>query len=182
MFARDTLFRGIPLAIVPMVLALSAGPASPVSAQSQATVISRYEVRVDGLACPFCAFGLEKKFKKLSGVAEIDIDLDAGLATFDVAEGVLLLPDPVLKAVRDAGFTSREIEVTASGTVNGSGGALHLVVGEGAKLQLVGGKAHDRLVALVEGGRRSLTVSGIITVGKGTYELAVNSVQERSLP
>ncbi|HHH13154.1 MAG TPA: copper chaperone, partial [Thiolapillus brandeum] len=27
-----------------------------------------YEMRVDGLACPFCAYGIEKKFKAMKGV------------------------------------------------------------------------------------------------------------------
>ena len=29
---------------------------------------TEYQLRVDGLACPFCAYGIEKKLKKTEGV------------------------------------------------------------------------------------------------------------------
>ena len=29
---------------------------------------TRYELRVDGMACPYCAYGIEKKIKALNGV------------------------------------------------------------------------------------------------------------------
>ncbi|MBW2718386.1 MAG: heavy-metal-associated domain-containing protein [Deltaproteobacteria bacterium] len=84
--------------------------------------VDHYEVQVDGLACPFCAYGLEKKLKELPGVANVQIELNTGWASFDVSSGVLL-PAPVQAAVRDAGFTPRDIKVTASGPRRGCDGA-----------------------------------------------------------
>lgn len=80
--------------------------------------VDHYEVQVDGLACPFCAYGLEKKLKKLPGAANVQIELKTGWASFDVSSGVLL-PESVRDVIRDAGFTPRDIRVTASGTVHG---------------------------------------------------------------
>ncbi len=34
-----------------------------------------YKLRVDGLACPFCAYGIEKQLSKLEGVERIDVDI-----------------------------------------------------------------------------------------------------------
>ena len=60
-------------------------------------------VEVDGLACPFCAYGLEKKLKKLDGVEAIYVDMDKGKKDAALSE------DKIRKAVSDAGFTVRDI-------------------------------------------------------------------------
>jgi len=72
---------------------------------------TEYRMRVDGLACPYCAYGIEKKLKAIEGVEKIDVDLDAGLVIVDVAEGVTLT-EPQMKALfQDAGFTYRSMTV-----------------------------------------------------------------------
>lgn len=67
------------------------------------------KVRVDGLACPFCAYGLEKKFKNYDGILNLKIDLDKGLVTFTLAEGKTIDKESIQKIVKDAGFTPKEI-------------------------------------------------------------------------
>ncbi len=69
----------------------------------------RYELRVDGLACPFCAYGIEKKFKKTKGVEAVDIDLERGLVVVSAGEGVQLTREQVERIVKDAGFTLRSM-------------------------------------------------------------------------
>jgi len=66
-------------------------------------------IRVDGLTCPFCAYGLEKKLKRLAGAKKIHIDIDLGIAHIQVAEGKEIDEKDLKKAVEDAGFTAREI-------------------------------------------------------------------------
>ncbi len=46
------------------------------------TAIAKYEIRADGLACPYCAYGIEKKFKAIKGVKNIDVDLKVSLSLF----------------------------------------------------------------------------------------------------
>ena len=36
-----------------------------------------YRLRVDGLACPFCAYGVEKKLSSVKGVEKLTLDIDA---------------------------------------------------------------------------------------------------------
>jgi len=134
--------------------------------------IDHYEVQVDGLACPFCAYGLEKKLKKLPGAANVQIELNTGWASFDVLSGVLL-PEPVQAAVRDASFTPRDIRVTASGTVQGKGDELRLSVGGDQTLTLHAGEAFDKLRALVNKGDRNVVVTGLIRRVDDTWQLAV---------
>jgi len=72
---------------------------------------SHYRIRVDGLACPYCAYGVEKKLKAIDGVEAIDVDLDEGLVRVDVTEGTLLSEEQLIRLFQDAGFTYRGMEV-----------------------------------------------------------------------
>ena len=73
---------------------------------------TRYELRVDGLACPFCAYGIEKKLNVIDGVDEVDIDLNSGLVTVDVTEGTALNDSQMTELFNDAGFTYRSMTET----------------------------------------------------------------------
>lgn len=68
------------------------------------------EVRVDGLSCPFCAYGLEKKLNKLDGVENIDVDFEKGLVTLRVREDKKISKKDIKTKVEEAGFTTKEIK------------------------------------------------------------------------
>ena len=70
---------------------------------------TRYQLRVDGLACPYCAYGIEKNLKKIDGVEKIEVDLNNGLVTVNVAAGVTLTEAQMVKLFSDAGFTYRSM-------------------------------------------------------------------------
>lgn len=71
---------------------------------------TQYTMRVDGLACSYCAYGVEKKLKQIEGVQDIKIDLDVGMVQVKVAEGVELTEAQMKKLFNDAGFTYRSME------------------------------------------------------------------------
>lgn len=71
---------------------------------------TRYEMRVDGLACPFCAYGVEKKLKAIEGTRNIEVDLDHGIVKVDVAEGRELTEEQMRQLFHDAGFTYRSMK------------------------------------------------------------------------
>ena len=70
---------------------------------------TKYIIRVDGMACPYCAYGIEKKLKKIEGVENIDIDLDKGLVLVKVREDVELTEPQLTQLFKDAGFTYRSM-------------------------------------------------------------------------
>jgi copper chaperone CopZ len=74
---------------------------------------SHYTMRVDGLACPFCAYGIEKKLKAINGVFEIDINLDKGLVIVIADEQLKLTNKQMTELFQDAGFSFRSMERTA---------------------------------------------------------------------
>ncbi len=69
-----------------------------------------YKLYVDGLACPFCAYGVEKKVGGLDGVEKVDIDIDGGLVAVILAAGATLDEAAARQAVDEAGFTLRKFE------------------------------------------------------------------------
>ncbi len=72
---------------------------------------SVYSIRVDGLACPYCAYGIEKKLNELQGVTFITMDLDKGLVTVETDD--VTLEDAQLKQLfEDSGFTYRSKKVS----------------------------------------------------------------------
>ena len=66
---------------------------------------TQYELSVDGLACPFCAYGIEKKLNATDGVENIFIDINAGTVTVTMAESASMSEDTAKQIVKDAGFT-----------------------------------------------------------------------------
>ena len=68
------------------------------------------EVYVDGLACPFCAYGLEKKLKTLDAIRAMEVQIEEGRVLLAFKEGKTLTEDEIQQAVEKAGFTARKIE------------------------------------------------------------------------
>ncbi len=66
---------------------------------------TQYQLQVDGLACPFCAYGIEKELNRTDGVESIDIDINAGVVTVTMAEGGTMTEAQASRIVEDAGFT-----------------------------------------------------------------------------
>lgn len=70
---------------------------------------TQYAMRVDGLACPYCAYGIEKKLQQTDGVEKIDFNLEKGLVTVNVREGVEITEPQMRQLFNDAGFTYRSM-------------------------------------------------------------------------
>lgn len=105
-------------AIAAALLTVLAAPSLAVAAVEQVSV------RIDGLACPFCAYNIEKRVKTLDGVgrdARIVTSVENGIATFPWKPGVTFDPAAVRKSIRQAGFTPQEISVVVTGTVEFEG-------------------------------------------------------------
>ena len=86
-------------------------------AQTSHAELRRLELRVDGMACPFCAYGLEKNLKALKGSAKLKIDIDKGIVIIFPKEGELIPIDRLNEAVKDSGFTPRGIKLVVAGHV-----------------------------------------------------------------
>ena len=106
----------------------------PQSSTAQSTGdLDHFTVQVDGLGCPFCAYGLEKKFKELKGIKHVAIDMETGVMNFDYPADRALTAAQVETQVDKAGYTpvsyrieradgsvEESAEATASATTDGS--------------------------------------------------------------
>jgi len=62
------------------------------------------EVTILGMSCPFCAYGVEQKLKRLEGVADLEVVLETGLATIRMEAGADVSNALLQKTVKEAGF------------------------------------------------------------------------------
>lgn len=81
------------------------GGAMSAAAQEQV-----YALYVDGLACPFCAYGIEKELTGLQAVEKVEIDMNRGVVVVTLAPGASIAEALFRKAVDNAGFTLRKVE------------------------------------------------------------------------
>ncbi len=71
-----------------------------------------FQIQVDGLGCPFCAYGLEKKFKEFKGLKKIVIDIESGNFEFDYPEDKKLTMDAIIDQVNKSGYTPKIAKIT----------------------------------------------------------------------
>ena len=79
----------------------------------------QYDIRVDGITCPFCVATSERALKKIEGVHAVGSDLETG-TIFVCAESRVAFTDAQLKQLfRDKGFTYRSFEKTSGCSIAG---------------------------------------------------------------
>ncbi len=85
---------------------------------AQSKTMDEFTVQVDGLGCPFCAYGLEKKFKELKGIKKVKIEMETGMMNFLYPMDKVLSIEQVEKQVEKAGYTPVSVAVKRTdGTV-----------------------------------------------------------------
>ncbi len=125
--------------------------------------VEKVDISVDGLACPFCAYGLEKKLKDIEGVGRLEINVDEGITLIESEPGESIDVDKIEPVVKDAGFTPKGIIVTAVGKIDSSDGEPFLLTGKtGQKFILRKNEPFEKLDALVKDRDKSVRVSGSI--------------------
>jgi copper chaperone len=70
----------------------------------------QYDIRVDGITCPFCVATSEQALKKIDGVHDVGSDLETG-TIFVCADSKVVFTDAQLKQMfLEKGFTYRSFE------------------------------------------------------------------------
>ncbi|MDO8370104.1 MAG: heavy metal-associated domain-containing protein [Candidatus Nitrotoga sp.] len=73
-----------------------------------------YQLRVDGLSCPFCTYGIEKKLGALEGVQSIETNIKDGAVIITMKNGFTIDEAMAKKTVKEAGFSLRKFEPVQS--------------------------------------------------------------------
>ena len=74
-------------------------------------------VAVNGMSCPFCAYGIEKRLKKVEGVRSVNISTKQGTARLVAKDQESIAVDQIPGAVKKAGFTAGGITVEVVGVI-----------------------------------------------------------------
>ncbi len=100
-----------------LVMGVLAFGAAPVLAQASegpevgaGDPVADVVLRVDGLACPFCAAGLEKKLEALDATADVEVKLDEGQVFLFLKADRSVSDAELEEAVKHAGFALRTIQ------------------------------------------------------------------------
>ncbi len=128
--------KNIAVTIASIVLLASISPAQ----------INQVTVKVDGLACAFCAYGLQKGLKRVEGVRDVKVFVDAGKAELQFNKNGPAGLEEIAPAVKRAGYTAREIRIEATGRlVDWNGSPALALEGTDEKLLLNGSDVLKRL-------------------------------------
>ena len=130
--------------------------------------VSSLVVKVNGMACPFCAFGVEKRMQHVSGVESVAVDIQAGTARATAGTDASIKYQDVPQAVKEAGFTSGDIRITAEGRMeNATGNGLILQMKDRFIPVTVGDDDLKKQLTAVAGTGREVVLKGRIVPQKG---------------
>jgi mercuric ion binding protein len=146
------------------VLFASGGPAG--------AEILTADLRVNGMTCPFCAFGIEKKLRAVDGVQEVEILFDEGLLKLTLAPDNKATTRDLDSAVKDSGFKLSGLTIKVRGKLvedqegpvldGGPGLRFHLLEERDGKSQHISKEAMGKL--------RNAAGDGLLTVLGTTHD------------
>lgn len=70
----------------------------------------QYNMRIDGITCPFCVATSAKALKKIEGVKEVSSDLEKGIIKVCADEAVKFTDEQLTKLFTEKGFSYRSME------------------------------------------------------------------------
>jgi len=70
----------------------------------------QYNMRVDGITCPFCVATSAKELKKIDGVKQVSSDLEKGLIKVCADEKVIFTDEQLTKLFVEKGFSFRNMK------------------------------------------------------------------------
>lgn len=77
--------------------------------------INSVEMQVDGMTCPFCVYGIEKKLEALGEVKDASSNLKTGTVSIKLRKNEPLDIGRLNEAIRESGFTPGKIKINAAG-------------------------------------------------------------------
>lgn len=114
--------------------------------------VNRFIIRVDGLACYFCAYGLQRYFKKSGKIAAFDMHMEEGVVETSLLKGKFILSIKTIEGyIHDAGFTFRSLKAVLVGKVKRKDGRVVFRVSDtGEELPVRKNRTLERLLKAKE--------------------------------
>jgi copper chaperone CopZ len=131
--------------------------------------VDKFSVKVSGLGCPYCAYGLEKKFANVPGIQDIHISMEDGVMTYTVPATNAMTQQDVLARVKKAGYTVTQMDILRA---DGTGEAMDV---QGTAPAMEGESCTAKQARKVV--RETFAVNGNCGMCKSRIEAAAKSVQ-----
>jgi copper chaperone CopZ len=112
------------MTIAALIAALTLAMAGPAPAQTPATPAppgDSLRLEVDGMVCSLCAYGVERRLKKVEHVEAVRVELDSALVVLTLRPGTAVSDSVLTAEVRRAGFTLRGVTRFQRGRAEGNG-------------------------------------------------------------
>lgn len=161
-----------------LILALGILALTLVSFQPAFAEVSRVEMQVNGMTCPFCVYGIEKKLKGVEGVEDAKANLRTGIVDIKLKKDEPIDIKKLNEAVRESGFTPGRIKIKATGQltkyelegkeypalkVTGSNQVFLLTsTPEYRKEGVLSEKKSQEIEKATEGGKKEITITGYV--------------------
>jgi copper chaperone CopZ len=140
--------------------------------------ISNVEMQVDGMTCPFCVYGIEKKLKAVGEVMGASANLKTGIVDIKLKKNAPLDIERLNKAIHESGFTPGKIKIKATGEltkyklgsnenaalrVTGSNQVFLLTLApDHEKEEFLSDKKSNEVEKATEGGKKEITITGYV--------------------
>ena len=151
---------------------------SPVFFQPAFAEINSVEMQVDGMTCPFCVYGIEKKLEALGEVKDARSNLKTGIVDIKIKEDAPLNIERLNDAIHESGFTPGRIKIKATGElteyklegneypalqVTGTEQVFLLVPApDHEKKEFLSEKKLNEIEKATEGGKKAIIITGYI--------------------
>ena len=87
----------------------------------------RVEVFMKDMNCPSCSESLGKAFERVRGVKHVDVSMNDGTVTLELADQNRVTLEQVWDAIKRVGFTPGDTKVTVRGAVKGDSLAISVI-------------------------------------------------------
>ena len=115
-------------------LALTVAVLLPLSPQAE---LLEAKLQVNGMTCPFCAFGIEKKLRDLEGVKEVEVLLDEGIVHLSFQERNTATVHALQQAIDRSGFRLSGLNLDVRGILQRDDTDPVLYAGENLRFRLL---------------------------------------------
>jgi copper chaperone CopZ len=110
--------------------------------------INSVEMQVDGMTCPFCVYGIEKKLEALGEVQSVSSNLKRGNVSIQLKKNGSVNIGRLNEAINESGFTPGKIKINATGRLTtykleGKENPALKVTGSGQVFLLTGAPGHE---------------------------------------
>ncbi len=97
---------------------------------SSAAQLHEVQQTVYGMDCAPCAYGLEKRMKRMDGVQDASVSLNNGLARLEFESDHTATLQSIRIAITESGFSAEDATIRVSGTLLQDGDDWLLLAGE----------------------------------------------------